>query len=219
MTTELQRRIAENKETGKSWLNLQGLHLTGNEPELLELTDSTWLTNIDFSNNDITNIAFVIPLFAMNNMYSIDLRNNRISDLSPLSSLSSSSEEYRITLWFNRNVIEDVAPLKGVKLDSLYLDDNRIKDISPLKDEEYCTFSVKNNLIDTLTLEVPRVMDHFRFEGNPVLERMSNILGSRIGEGVWVAIRLQTIDQTPDDIYPYAEVRECLEILKQRGKV
>lgn len=76
MTTELQRRIAENKETGKSWLNLLGLHLTGNEPELLELTDSTWLTNIDFSNNDITNIAFVIPLFAMNNMYSIDLRNN-----------------------------------------------------------------------------------------------------------------------------------------------
>lgn len=220
MPTELQRRIAENKETRDTYLKLQGLHLTGNEPELLELADCTWLTDAYFSDNDITNIAFVIPLFAMNNMSSIDLNNNRISDLAPLASLADSSKELEITLRLEGNLIEDVAPLKGVKLlDNLYLNDNRIKDVSPLKDEEYFIFSVENNLIDVITLDVPKVMDHFRFKGNPVLERMSNLLGSRIGKGVWIAIRLQTVDQIPDDIYPYAEVRECLEILKQRGEL
>ncbi len=221
MTTELQRLIAENKETRYSRLNLQGLHLTGNEPELLELVDCTWLTDADFSDNDITNIAFVMPLFAMNNMSCIDLSNNQISDLSPLSSLSGSSKEFEITLRLRMNVIEDVAPLKGVKLlDNLYLDDNRIKDISPLKDEEYGTFSVENNLIDSISVEVPKVMDHFRFKGNPVLERMLHLLrSSRYNDNNenrgWHEIRLQTVDQTPDDIFPYNEMNACLDILAQ----
>ncbi|TAE26131.1 MAG: leucine-rich repeat domain-containing protein [Candidatus Kapaibacterium sp.] len=217
MTTELQRRIAENKETRDSWLNLQGLHLTGNEPELLELADCIWLTDADFSDNDITNIAFVMPLFAMKNISSIDLRNNQISDLSPLSSLADSSKECEITLWLDGNVIEDVAPLQGVKLlDSLYLDNNRIKDLSPLKDEEYGTFSVENNLIDSISVEVPKVMDHFRFKGNPVLERMLHLLQvNRYDDHSWFGIRLQTEDQIPDDIFPYNEMNACLDILAQ----
>lgn len=221
MPTELQRRIAENKETRDSWLKLQGLGLTGNEPELLELADCTWLTDVNFSDNNITNIAFVIPLFAMNNMSYIDLSNNRISDLAHLASLADSSKEFEITLRLEGNLIEDVSPLKGVKLlDSLYLDDNRIKDVSPLKDEEYCTFSVENNLIDVITLAVPKVMDHFRFKGNPVLERMLHLLrSSRYNDNNenrgWHEIRLQTVDQIPDDIFPYNEMNACLDILAQ----
>ncbi|MCU0425759.1 MAG: leucine-rich repeat domain-containing protein [Candidatus Kapabacteria bacterium] len=204
MTTELQRRIAENKQTQATDLNLENLDITGFEPELLELADFKWLEDLDLSNNRITDISFLKPLFDLKDLGYVFLNNNLIEDLTPLSSYKDNSEdgEYRDYPYW-----------------SLYLNNNRIKDLSPLKGKAFSTFSVENNLIDTITLDVPYADDHFRFAGNPVLERMSNLLGSRIGEGVWVAIRLQTIDQIPDDIYPYDEVRECLEILKQRGEL
>ena len=74
--------------------------------------------------NDLTGLEFAI------NLTEIELRGNRISDVSPLKNLTNLT---KLRLGTNRK-ISDVSPLKNLtNLTWLDLDDNRISDVSPLQ--------------------------------------------------------------------------------------
>ena len=64
----------------------------------------------------------------LTNLTTLELRNNNISDLSPLSGLTNLEQ-----LWLAENTIRDISSLSGLtNLTSLVLENNNISDISPL---------------------------------------------------------------------------------------
>ncbi len=72
-------------------------------------------------------IADIAPLGYAENLNSLSLAGNRISDLDPLAGLHLSS------LDLSRNLVSDISPLASLPSpDFLYLDNNQISDISPL---------------------------------------------------------------------------------------
>ncbi len=110
-------------------------------------TDVNTITNCNFRDKNITNLAgmeyFISlnygcfrdnqildlsPLANLTELLSLDLRDNQISDLSPLANLTE-----LLTLKLDNNQISDLSPLANLtKLGSLDLYGNQISDLSPL---------------------------------------------------------------------------------------
>ena len=81
---------------------------------------------LNLRNNYIRDIS---PLSSLVNLTSLDLRSNQITDISPLSSLVNLTQ-----LDLRYNQITDISPISSlVNLTSLHLDDNQITDLSPLQ--------------------------------------------------------------------------------------
>lgn len=90
------------------------------------LDDFFAMTHLILRNNLISDLS---PLKEQTGLLLLDLRSNLISDLSPLSELISLQ-----TLYLSDNQISDLSPLSGLtSLQALYLDDNAISDLSPLE--------------------------------------------------------------------------------------
>ena len=93
------------------------------------LTTHTMLALTDLSAGGYE-IEDLTGLEHAHNLRSLSLRDNNISDISPLAELKNKKLAY-LTLSFNN--ISDISPLAELtKLDYLHLDNNNISDISPL---------------------------------------------------------------------------------------
>jgi internalin A len=80
------------------------------------------LTELDLSNNQIVDLK---PLSGLSNLSILNLSNNQIADIKPLSGLSQLS-----ILNLSNNQIADIKPLSGLsQLSELWLSNNQIADI------------------------------------------------------------------------------------------
>jgi len=85
----------------------------------------TKLTSLDLGENEISDIK---PLSNLTKLTSLELWGNKISDIKPLSNLTNLTDLY---LWENK--ISDIKPLSNLtKLTTLSLGGNQISDIKPL---------------------------------------------------------------------------------------
>ncbi len=83
------------------------------------------LTQLDLDNNQIADIS---PLSALTNLTQLSFYQNQIADISPLNSLTNLTQ-----LNLNYNQIADISPLNSLtNLTQLNLNYNQIADISPL---------------------------------------------------------------------------------------
>ncbi|MEW6497808.1 MAG: leucine-rich repeat domain-containing protein, partial [Cyanobacteriota bacterium] len=81
-------------------------------------------TMLNLSDNEITDLS---PLSGLTNLTQLYLTGNEITDLSPLSGLTNLTQ-----LYLNYNQINDLSPLSGLtNLTQMYLDNNQITDLSP----------------------------------------------------------------------------------------
>ncbi len=101
--------------------------------ELTGLESATGLTRLNLrsdpgkwlNRNDISDLA---PLSGLTSLTYLNLENNRISDVSPLAGLTN-----LIYLNLENNRISDVLPLAGLtRLRRLHLEDNELTDVTPL---------------------------------------------------------------------------------------
>ena len=84
------------------------------------------LGRLDARNRDIQDLTGL--QFAINLRSRLDLRDNQISDISPIAGLTELRE-----LEINRNTISDISPVRGLtNLTLLVLKGNQISDISPI---------------------------------------------------------------------------------------
>jgi len=155
--------------------NLSYLELTGNRiRDVSALSHLTNLRNLYLANNAISNITALSSLVSLgpHGSYSIppspdlDLSNNRITDVSPLSRLTRL--EWVV---LDDNNISDITPLANLtSLTKLGLSVNQIGDISPLSSlTNLVMLHLANNQIDDIT-------------------PLSNLVG--LGTQEWETIRL-----------------------------
>jgi hypothetical protein len=90
------------------------------------------VTRLILANNQISDIS---PISTLTSLQLLFLGRNQISDISLLSSLENLSGLY---LWENQ--ISDLTPLKGMHINTLSLSNNQIVDISPLSEVERLSF-------------------------------------------------------------------------------
>lgn len=122
MSEYVLRRIQEARKQRLTVLNLDSSSLTRLPTELSKLT---WLKKLYISSNKITDLS---PLSTLSDLAWLELRNNQITDISPLSNLLN-----LIWLDLNNNYISDLSPLANLtKLTDLSLDRNCISDVTPL---------------------------------------------------------------------------------------
>ena len=134
------------EEAVANTLGIEGRAIT--ESDMAKLTDLyandydsdfgpiTSLEGLQYAENLMTldlmgnNISDLTPLSGLKNLESLTLWDNAISDLTPLSSLENLSY-----LDLDENYIEDLAPLTNLtSLETLYLSYNEIEDITPLQE-------------------------------------------------------------------------------------
>ena len=111
--------------------------------------------------NDLTGLEFAI------NLMKIELRGNRISDVSPLKNLTNLT---KLRLGTNRK-ISDVSPLKNLtNLTFLDIDSNQISDVSPLKVLTNLTWLDldDNRISDVSSLKVLTNLTYLDLDGNQI---------------------------------------------------
>ncbi|QLE54522.1 leucine-rich repeat domain-containing protein [Nostoc sp. TCL26-01] len=95
-------------------------------------------TLLDLRNNEISDLS---PLASLKNLIYLYLGNNEISDLTPLASLSNLS-----SLSLENNRISDLKPVAGLtKVSAVYLSNNQIRDLRPLTGLSNVYYIMLNN--------------------------------------------------------------------------
>jgi hypothetical protein len=135
------------------------------------------------NDNQITDISvFNASTFIhdLHNYSCLDLRNNQISDISPLSSV-----RYVSSLYLDGNLISDITPLNRLlRLDSISLDNNLISDISVLSrfNARLAAASLMNNNISDVSplFEMNR-LEFLNLRDNPLSMEQIVELKSKVG--------------------------------------
>ena len=143
-----------NKPTGEittsDWLAVTEVEIpNANLTSLTGLENATNLRRLNINENRVSDLS---PLSALPRLQNLEIRDNLISDLSPLEGLPSLNYLYA---WNNR--ITDVTPLNRIiPLKYAYLGENSITDISPLRDMQANLSGLaldSNRIIDATPLE------------------------------------------------------------------
>jgi Leucine-rich repeat (LRR) protein len=130
------------------------------------------LTNEDFGNIkwlEVNNLGIsdVTILGKLTQLQSeLDLRNNRINNISPLSNLTKLE-----VLWLYGNNIEDISPLSELKkLTRLYLGGNEIRDVYALKGLHELTLLGlgDNNIKDVSSLTELKQLENLALSSNKI---------------------------------------------------
>ncbi len=102
--------------------------LNANNKGISSLEGLEYAINLQVLVIQVNKISDITPLSSLTKLSKLRFSANRISDISPLSSLTNLSE-----LWLGSNRISDISPLSELlKLQLLYIGNNQIKDLSPL---------------------------------------------------------------------------------------
>ena len=142
--------------TGSSIYASFMLNLSNNEITDLDGT-SLSSENVDLSRNQISTLAGVaFPGTEGMPMWELDLSDNLLADITPLSTLSEVSR-----LRLDNNRITTLSPLSGcTKLSGLYASGNRLADVSGVAGRHFILLDLSNNVIsniDALADMAPRV--------------------------------------------------------------
>lgn len=124
-------------------LDLKGKGLKDGDIENLKYM--TKVSEINLSNNQLTDLS---PVSELKALQKLTFHNNNVSDISFVKSLGS------LTVFgAGNNGISDISPLADrIGLKELWIFDNSIEDITPLADCKYLEYvDVSNNLITDLT--------------------------------------------------------------------
>jgi internalin A len=103
------------------------------------------LSSLDLGENKVSNLS---PLAGLTNLGALTLTGNHVTDLSPLTGMK---KLYNLRL--SGNQVSDLSPLTGLtNLTWLYLDGNKISDILPLvtnsQTGELDTVTLQNNYLN-----------------------------------------------------------------------
>jgi internalin A len=125
MSQKALERIQEAKKKGLKRLDLSRGELVEIPKEVFELSQLTNLTSVDLYNNKITDIS---PLRLLISLTALDLSENKFTDISSLQSLTNLA-----TLVLSNNQITNIRPPQSlINLDTLYLENNQVTNIEPL---------------------------------------------------------------------------------------
>lgn len=117
-----EEKLTEGNLAGVTDLDASNQNITNIEG----LQYCTSLNDLELSKNEISDIS---PLSELKSLKVLGLYRNEINDISPLSELESLKE-----LYLENNEISDISSLSGLEsLNLLYLTNNEISDISPLE--------------------------------------------------------------------------------------
>jgi len=102
------------------------------------------IMKIDLANNEIVDLA---PITELKLLQSIDLSSNKITSIAPMAGLLQS--QY---VQLSKNAIEDISPLKDMKnMNSLYITDNKIKSLEPVAGlKKLWTLQVAGNPVENV---------------------------------------------------------------------
>lgn len=168
-----------------------------NNPEgLLYPYDLKYLTELEASERDISNLA---GLEYCVNLQELHLNDNNISDLSPLSGLTNLHG-----LWLWGNNINDISPLSGLtNLESLVLANNNISDISPLAALTTLNWLdlVSNNISDISPLSGLTNLDWLPLGGNNISDISPLVANSGLSEEDFVSLEGNPLDTTSINVY------------------
>lgn len=132
--------------TKKDMESFETLSITNNTIVSIEgLQYCTNLRSLDLSNNQINSLT---PLTNLDKLVTVKLGNNKIPSIPDLSNMTSLS-----CLYLNNNIIESVTGLKDLPcLMDLRLDYNKITDLSPMDNiPELTLFEANNNSINNIS--------------------------------------------------------------------
>ena len=131
----------------KGSINLSNTGLNDEDLEDLKIFSDMSEISLDLSDNNLTDLT---PLSELKNKYSLHelyIANNNISDLTPLKDFKNISY-----LDARENNISDLTPLMGMKkLNSINISNNQVSDLTPLKNAEKLLYiAATNNEINSI---------------------------------------------------------------------
>jgi Leucine-rich repeat (LRR) protein len=119
--------LAQNKISKNSFLSFNGLQLTGNEPELADLVNFTWVEEIEIGIY-YSNILIQLPKFPKSLKF-LRIIGGKITDIQAISDLPKLQELHLMSM----KLLSDIQPLaKLTTLEALSLHDSNVVDLSPL---------------------------------------------------------------------------------------
>lgn len=123
------------------------------------------LESLDLYDNDA--VSDLSPLSELTSLRRLSLGYNEVSDVSPLSGLTSLR---RLNLIGNE--VSDVSPLSGLSLEGLFLHDNLISEVSPLANiGTLQSLSLGRNVVrDVSPLTELTELGRLRLDGNPIAD-------------------------------------------------
>jgi hypothetical protein len=122
----VEQELSKSKPTPSDMLTLT--ILTANSLGITDLTGLEYAKNIDSLDLMNNNIIDIQPLSGLHKIRNLSLENNQINDIRPLSGLHQ-------TIWYlglSINQITDIQPLSGLRVLQLFLEYNKITNIEPL---------------------------------------------------------------------------------------
>ena len=156
--------VAIDQITKESILNLRTL--VGKGFGIVNLTGLEYAKKLGVIWLRDNQISDVSPLQNLTSLQLLDLVRNQISDISPLQNLTSLQH-----LDLIRNQISDVSPLQNLtSLQSLYLNDNQISDVSSLQNLtslQHLELS-RNQISDVSSLQNLKALQHLSLAANQI---------------------------------------------------
>jgi Leucine-rich repeat (LRR) protein len=209
--TEIRRNLGKSageEVTKNELLNLTTLWFATNS-DIIDLHGIEYCTNmveLDFSNNQISNI---FPLASLTNLSHLNISSNRISDISPLSSLNL------YYLYLDRNEITDIAPISSQSnLLILTLSENKIIDISTLS--SLTTLNELdlggNQIGDISSLKTLNNLDWLYLDRNEISDISPLVANSGLSEGDLVLLEDNNLDLSEG-----SEDMENIRALEDKG--
>ena len=180
---------------------LRNLSLRGKDIVDISLMASFWnLKELDLSENSISDLT---PLSSMRPLDKLFLRSNRIVDVAPIKSLVGLRE-----LNLSGNQIVDVSPLRAAsKLERLYLSTNRVEDLDPISElKNLQKLHLALNSVEDLTpLNSLQRLEELELSGNRItqLGALSQLKKLR---------SLFLDDNRLNDLSPIGELKDLLSL-------
>jgi internalin A len=190
----LRQKLVESKQNCSEMLYLLDLQLTGEEEELKELPEFSWVKSLLLGFNQIHDISF---LAGITTLETLTLQHNQITDISPLRDLTTlkllnisynaiadcSALAHLVNLVeldVNHTAISDISFVKNLtELESLYCSENQISDISPIQNLKKLEYFVadENRITDVSPLKSISNSPSISLENNRISD-ISPLYGS-----------------------------------------
>ena len=146
---ELNSKLEVNLTGKELEINLNGKKVENLDLELLCAIHYNNLETMDLSNNNISNLEKIINLNSPN-LKTLILKNNKIKSIDPLKDIKSTNLK---KMDLSYNIIQNINPIELIiknnkQLEIINLENNKIKDVEVLKNKNSITISIKQIKLD-----------------------------------------------------------------------